>query len=106
MPGHLAIIFHLLAFVKYFAQGRGADNLVGNMTDGSFITITTIIALLVIAPTIYDQNATGGLKRLVNHTTRLHNFIRTRSSTVLQTITTLREMLKRPNFYGVSLSRR
>lgn len=44
------------------------------MTDGSFITITTIIALLVIAPSIYNHNPTGSFIRLVNHGTHC-NFI-------------------------------
>lgn len=59
------------------------------MTDGSFITITTIIALLVIAPSIYNQKPTGSFIRLVNHRTQPLNFIITESSAVLETITTL-----------------
>ncbi|KAF3858216.1 hypothetical protein F7725_011417 [Dissostichus mawsoni] len=34
--------------------GCDADHLVGNMTDGSFITITTVIAVLVIDPSDYN----------------------------------------------------
>lgn len=67
------------------------------MTDGSFITITTIIALLVIAPSIYNQKPTGSFIRLVNHRTR--NFVITESPTVLETITTLSEMVNSPHFF-------
>lgn len=68
------------------------------MTDGSFITITTIIALLVIAPFIYNQNPTGSFIRLVNHRTQPRNFIITESSAVQEMITTLSEMVNSPHF--------
>lgn len=68
------------------------------MTDGSFITITTIIALLVIAPSIDNQNPAGSFIRLVIHRTQFHNFTITESSTVLETITTHIEMVNCPHF--------
>lgn len=66
------------------------------MTDGSFITITTLIARLVIGPFISNQNPTGAFIRLVDGRARPPNFIMTESSTVPETITTL-EMVNCPH---------
>lgn len=58
MPVHLAIIFHLLASVKYLL--RAATLIIWReMTDGSFISITTIIAALAPAPLIPDPRPTS-----------------------------------------------
>lgn len=66
MAEHLAIIFHLLAFVKYLLRAAGL--IISEKYDRWIIYYNTIflIALLVIGCSIYKQKPTGCIIMSVN----------------------------------------